>query len=103
MIIVVFEVSPKEGGSERYFDLAAELRPTLEAVDGFISVERFESLSAPGKYVSISFWRDEEAARAWREDTGHSTAQALGKKELFADYRITVAEALRSYGPDGPR
>ena len=101
MIVVVFEVQPIAGRAERYFDLAAELRPELEKQDGFISIERFESLATPGKFVSISFWRDEAAVAAWRGHGDHAAAQALGKREIFADYRITVAEALRSYGPEG--
>ena len=101
MIVVIFEVQPIAGRAERYFDLAAELRPELEKQDGFISIERFESLATPGKFVSISFWRDEAAVAAWRGHGDHTAAQALGKREIFADYRITVAEALRSYGPEG--
>jgi len=102
MIVVIFEVQPHPAGASRYFDIAMELRPELEKQDGFISIERFESLGAPGRFVSISFWRDEAAVAAWRGHSGHGEAQALGKNELFADYRITVAEALRVYGPKGP-
>jgi heme-degrading monooxygenase HmoA len=102
MIVVIFEVQPNQAGGPRYFDLAAELRPELEKQDGFISIERFESLASPGKYVSISYWRDEAAVAAWRGHGGHAAAQELGKRELFDDYRITVAEALRVYGPNGP-
>ncbi len=102
MIVVIFEVQPHAAGAQRYFDLAKQLRPDLEKQDGFISIERFESLTAPGKFVSISFWRDEAAVTAWREHGGHGEAQLLGKSELFADYRITVAESLRVYGPNGP-
>lgn len=103
MVIVVFEVETKDGGSERYFALAAELRAELETIDGFISVERFESLSTPGKYVSLSLWRDQAAVDTWRQRAGHRAAQAVGKRDLFADYRITVAETLRCYGPEGDR
>lgn len=109
MIVVVFEVAMKPGQDRRYFDLAAGLRPELEKIDGFLSVERFESLGTPGRYVSISFWRDEAAVAAWRSHAGHVAAQVLGKAEIFADFRITVAEARRSYtlerdpiGPDQP-
>ncbi|MAG98330.1 MAG: antibiotic biosynthesis monooxygenase [Rhodospirillaceae bacterium] len=98
MIAVIFEVTPRDGMADRYFDLAAELRPELEGVDGFLSVERFESRSAPGKYLSLSFWRDAEAVAAWREHAGHGEAQALGKAEFFADFRIRVAEVVRDYG-----
>ena len=98
MIAVIFEVTPRDGMEDRYFDLAAELRPELEGVDGFLSVERFESRSTPGKYLSLSFWRDAEAVTAWREHAGHSEAQALGKAEPFADFRIRVAEVVRDYG-----
>ena len=101
MIVVIFEVQPNESGVERYFDLAAELRPQLEKEDGFISIERFESLAVPGKFVSISFWRDEAAVAAWRGHPDHAAAQGLGRRELFADYRITVAQSLRVYGPQG--
>ncbi len=101
MIVVIFEVQPNEAEGPRYFELAAELHPELEKQDGFLSIERFESLATPGKFVSISYWRDEAAVAAWRGHTGHMAAQALGKSEIFADYRITVAEALRDYGPEG--
>jgi len=97
MIVVVFEVTAKPGVGQRYFDLAAELRPALQQIDGFISIERFESLATPGKYLSLSFWLDEAAVRRWREHGGHEAAQALGKKEIFADFRISVAEVVRQY------
>ncbi len=97
MIVVVFEVTMQPGQGPRYFDLAAGLRPRLETIDGFLSVERFESLSTPGKYVSVSFWRDQQAVAAWHGDASHAAVQALGKSEIFADFRITVAESLRSY------
>ncbi len=103
MIVVIFEVQPSAEGASRYFDLAAELRPELEKQDGFISIERFKSLAAPGKFLSLSFWRDEEAVAAWRCHAGHRAGQALGKSELFEDYRITVAETIRFYGPEGGR
>jgi heme-degrading monooxygenase HmoA len=97
MIAVIFEVTMREGQAERYFDLAATLRPELQKIDGFVSIERFESLVNPGKYLSLSFWRDEAAVAAWRKHDGHGGAQALGKREIFADFRITVAKALRQY------
>jgi len=97
MIVVVFEVTVKPEVGQRYFDLAGELRPELEKIDGFLSIERFESLATPGKYVSLSFWRDEDAVARWRAHAGHQTAQALGKKEIFADFRISVAEVVRQY------
>ena len=75
MIAVIFEVWPVEGRAKEYFDLAAELRPLLEKIDGFISIERFESLATRGKYLSLSFWRDEEAIRAWRNLAEHRVAQ----------------------------
>jgi heme-degrading monooxygenase HmoA len=97
MIVVVFEVTMKEGQGPRYFDLAAALRPELAEIDGFLSVERFQSLTTPDRYVSISFWRDAAVIEQWRTHEGHRLAQTLGKNEIFADFRITVAEALRSY------
>lgn len=97
MIVVVFEVTAKEGRAQDYFDLAAALRPELEQIDGFLSVERFESLVTPGKYVSLSFWRDAEAVAAWHGTKNHAAAQRRGKSEIFADFRITVADSLRSY------
>lgn len=97
MIVVVFQVTMREGEARRYFDLAAELRPHLERIDGFLSVERFESVSTPGKYVSLSFWRDEAAVLAWRRHGEHRIAQELGKREIFADFRISVAEVVRDY------
>ena len=97
MIVVVFEVILKPEVGQRYFDLAAELRPELEHIDGFISVERFQSLATPNKYVSLSFWRDEDAVRRWREHDRHLLTQSLGKSEIFADFRISVGEIDRQY------
>jgi len=97
MIVVVFEVTMKEGQGARYFELAAALRSEVEKIDGFISVERFESLTTPGKYLSLQFWRDLAAVDKWREHAAHAVAQRLGKSEIFADFRITVAQAVRSY------
>lgn len=97
MIVVVFQVTMREGQEQRYFDLAAELRPELEKIEGFVSVERFQSLATPGKYVSLSFWRDEEAVRRWRSQGAHRIAQELGKKEIFADFRISIGHLVRDY------
>jgi heme-degrading monooxygenase HmoA len=97
MMVVVFQVRMREGRAQDYFDLAAELRPDLERIDGFLSVERFQSLAEPGRYVSLSFWRDEAAIEAWRAERRHRRAQAKGKQEIFADFRISVAEVVRDY------
>jgi heme-degrading monooxygenase HmoA len=98
MHAVIFEVWPHDGRSQEYLDIAAELRPLLDQIDGFISVERFESLSEPGKILSLSFWRDEEAIRAWRRLEQHRTAQAKGRAHLFRDYRLRIAGVVRDYG-----
>ena len=98
MIAVIFEVWPHPEHRSGYFDLAAELRPHLEGVDGFVSVERFESLTQRGKFLSLSFWRDEQAVRAWRNQSGHRAGQQEGRDTVFAGYRIRVAEVLRDYG-----
>ena len=98
MIAVIFEVWPAPGRAPEYFDLAARLKPDLEKIDGFISLERFESLTTPGKYVSLSFWRDEEAVKRWREVESHRAAQSRGRGGIFADYRLRVASVVRDYG-----
>ena len=98
MIAVIFEVVPAEGRREGYLDLAAELRPHLEQIDGFISVERFASLTTEGKMLSLSFFRDEAAVAAWRNTAFHRRAQAAGRGGVFADYRLRVAEVIRDYG-----
>ena len=98
MIAVIFEVWPAEGQRDRYLDIAAELRPLLDDIDGFISIERFESLTEPGKVLSLSFWRDEEAVRQWRTMWQHRDAQALGRSEVFSDYRLRIAGVIRDYG-----
>jgi len=100
MFAVIFEVEPEIGSAQEYFDLAAELRPELEKIDGFISVERFSSLYNEGKYLSVSFWRDENALNQWREHLGHRDAQEKGLNEIFRNYRIRVAEVIRDYGKD---
>lgn len=98
MIAVIFEVHPREGQAARYFEVAAQLRARLEAMDGFISVERFESVTRPGHFLSLSFWRDEEAVRRWRCEGQHRNAQREGRGSVFADYRLRVAAVLRDYG-----
>ena len=98
MIAVIFEVWPKAGKAAEYFDLAASLKPTLETIDGFMSIERFESVTTRGKFLSLSFWRDEAAVQAWRNVEGHRMVQTKGRSEIFADYRIRVAGVMRDYG-----
>ncbi len=98
MFVVVFEVQAKEGHEQDYLDLAASLRPDVEKIEGFISVERFQSMARPGRLVSVSYWRDEDAVKRWREHNRHHLAQLSGRGQIFADYRITVAEVERQYG-----
>lgn len=98
MIAVIFEVWPAEGRASEYFELAAALRADLERMDGFISIERFQSLTDPGKYLSLSFWRDEDAVKGWRDLEDHRRAQARGRAGVFDDYRLRVASVLRDYG-----
>jgi len=98
VIAVIFETVPHPGQRNTYLDAAAALRPQLEKIDGFISIERFESLVSPGKILSLSYWRDEEAVRRWRNLEAHRRIQAEARKSIFADYRLRVAEVLRDYG-----
>jgi heme-degrading monooxygenase HmoA len=100
MIAVIFEVEPHGDLKDAYFDLAHELRPLLDEIDGFLSIERFESLARPGKILSLSFWRDEQAIRDWRSLEKHRRAQAAGRGGIFRDYRLRVAEVVRDYGMD---
>jgi|TARA_B100000315_G_scaffold256209_2_gene301578 heme-degrading monooxygenase HmoA len=97
MFAVIFEVEPKPEGKAEYLDIAAALRQDLEKMDGFISIERFQSLTDDGKILSLSFWRDEAAIAAWREQSKHQRAQDKGYNELFDDYRLRVAEVVRDY------
>ena len=98
MIAVIFEVWPDKDHRQDYFDIAAGLKPELEKIDGFISVERFASLVDEGKILSLSFWRDEEAVKRWRTHIEHRAAQREGRGGIFRDYRLRVASVLRDYG-----
>ena len=98
MIAVIFEVRPSTEGRPRYLNLAAALKPELERIDGFLSIERFQSLAEPDKLLSLSFWRDEAAVMAWRRLESHRAAQSEGRAGVFTDYRLRVAEVLREYG-----
>jgi len=102
MIAVIFEVIPHADGRQRYLDIAASLRPLLEEIDGFISIERFQSLADPAKLLSLSFFRDEAAITQWRALEAHRAAQAAGRGNgapaLFADYRLRIAGVVRDYG-----
>ena len=98
MIAVIFEVWPRPEHKQQYLDLAAELRPVLEKIDGFISVERFESITEKGKMLSLSFFRDEGAVEAWRNVPGHRKTQAKGRAKIFENYRLRIAGVIRDYG-----
>jgi heme-degrading monooxygenase HmoA len=98
MIAVIFEVWPADGQKQHYLDLAAALRADLNTVEGFMSVERFQSLSDPGKILSLSFFTDEEAVRRWRNRPQHRATQAEGRSGVFSDYRLRVAAVSRDYG-----
>jgi heme-degrading monooxygenase HmoA len=98
MIAVIFEVWPAPGERRAYLDIAGELRPLLDGIDGFISIERFASLSNPEKVLSLSFWHDEDAVKQWRNVDAHRRAQARGRGGVFADYRLRIAAVVRDYG-----
>lgn len=99
-VAVIFEFTPAPGRKQDYLDLAAKLNADVSKHDGFISIERFESISAPGRFVSLSFWRDEEAVRRWRNMHEHRAAQAKGRAGIFSAYRLRVAQVLRDYTHD---
>lgn len=98
MIAVIFEVIPAAGRRDEYLHIAAELKPLLADIPGFISIERFQSLSDPNKLLSLSFWADEEAVAQWRNVEAHRQAQAKGRASVFADYRLRIAGVVRDYG-----
>lgn len=98
MMAVIFEVLPAADQKDAYLASAAALRPVLEQMDGFISIERFQSLSDPHKLLSLSFWRDEDAVARWRQQESHRSTQAAGRNHVFADYRLRVAAVVRDYG-----
>jgi heme-degrading monooxygenase HmoA len=98
MIAVIFEVLPYLGERHTYLDLAGELRAELGKIDGFISIERFESLTTRGKLLSLSFWRDEAAVKQWRNLEPHRVAQQAGRNGIFADYRLRIGDIVRDYG-----
>lgn len=98
MIAVIFELTPRRGAKETYLAIAADLRSELQMIDGFISVERFASLSQPEKLLSLSFWRDEESVARWRCIAEHRDAQLVGRAEIFERYRLRVANIVRDYG-----
>ncbi len=100
MIAVIFEFTPAEGRMPDYFELVAQLKPELDKAEGFISLERFESITTPGKYVSLQFWRDDECVRKWRNVQLHRQAQAKGRGGIIADYRLRIAAVVRDYTRD---
>lgn len=98
MIAVIFEVEPAEGQRDAYLGIAADLRPLLDGIDGFLSIERFQSLADPKRLLSLSFWRDEEAVKAWRNTEEHRQAQMAGRGGVFSGYRLRIAQVVRDYG-----
>lgn len=100
MIAVIFEVEPADGRKQDYLDIAAEMRPMLDDIEGFISVERFQSLANPGRILSLSFFEDEAAITRWRNLSAHRGAQKKGRSGVFVDYRLRIARVIRDYGMD---
>ena len=98
MVAVIFEVLPKKEKWEQYLDLAAALKTELEKIEGFLSVERFQSISDPAKILSLSFWQDEESVREWRNKAAHRDAQNEGRNSIFEHYRLRIANVVRDYG-----
>ena len=98
MIAVIFEVIPNEGQKDEYFKIAAALKPALEKIEGFISIERFQSINDPEKILSLSFWKDEESIQQWRGIEMHRWAQSKGRESIFKDYRLRIAVVSRDYG-----
>ncbi|WP_439119114.1 antibiotic biosynthesis monooxygenase family protein [Marivita sp.] len=98
MIAIIFEVMPADGQKDAYLDIAATMRPMVEQVEGFISVERFQSLTNPDKLLSISFFEDEDAVHRWRKLAAHRNAQSKGRTGVFSDYRLRVCHVMRDYG-----
>lgn len=98
MIAVIFEVIPNEGKRQEYLDIAANLRPELDKIPGFISIERFQSFNDPEKVLSLSFWKDEKSIQQWRNLEMHRTAQSKGRQEIFKDYHLRIADVKRDYG-----
>lgn len=100
MIAVIFEADALPEAQERYLQLAGELKSLLANVPGFMAIERFQSLSTPGKILSLSWWEDEESVTGWKQNVMHLAAQEEGKRSIFAFYRIRVASVLRDYSSD---
>ncbi|WP_439121923.1 antibiotic biosynthesis monooxygenase family protein [Marivita sp.] len=98
MIAIIFEVIPAEGKKDAYLDIAAEMRPMVEEVEGFLGVERFQSLTNPDKLLSLSFFEDEDAVLRWRKLAAHRNAQSKGRSGVFSDYHLRVAHVMRDYG-----
>lgn len=98
MIAVIFEVEPHAEHKDRYLEIAASLRPILEGIDGFVSVERFQSLTNPNKILSLSYFRDETALDEWRNVQEHRKAQRAGRNVLFENYRLKIVSVIRDYG-----
>ena len=97
MTAVIFEAFPAEGKWDKYLDMAARLRPQLNTIKGFVSIERFQSISDPNKVLSLSFWEDEESVKQWRNIEWHRQAQEAGRYSVFNDYRLRVAAVVRDY------
>ena len=100
MIAVIFEVEPEEGMTEPYLEMAAKMRALVDTVPGFISVERFQSITNPSKLLSLSFWEDEAALEHWRKMPEHRGAQTAGRNRMFRGYRLKVVSVMRDYGHD---
>ena len=101
MIAVIFEFTPAPGRFPDYMALVGQLKPEQDKAEGFVSLERFESITAPGQFLSLQFWRDEESVKKWRNVQKHRDAQKQGRAGIFASYRLRIAGVIRDYTMDG--
>ena len=99
MFSVIFEVNRKPERKDEYLDLAKQLKPVLQKIDGFIDNERFESQIKQGWLLSHSTWRDEKSVIRWRTEGEHHQVQKRGRFDIFRDYHLRVGDVVSDTSP----
>jgi heme-degrading monooxygenase HmoA len=93
-VAVVF-TSVRSGDEDGYARTAARMNELARRQPGYLGMESARDELG----ITVSYWADEHAARAWKSVAEHLLAQRLGRERWYADYRVRVAVVQREYGP----
>src|SRR3954454_14561603 len=93
--VAVIFTSLRTEGDNGYAAMSARMDRLAAEQPGDPGIEA----AREGLGVTVSYWRDEDSARAWKQVAEHLVAQQRGREAWYSDYRVRVAVVHREYGP----